>query len=152
MGPELKAAAGTSLGRSAERTISQEMVQRFADLTGDRQWIHVDVERAARGPYGAPLAHGYLTMSLVPELLRGLFKITGAASGVNYGTDRLRFPAPVRVGRRVWLEAELKSVGDVPGGQQIAVACAMRVEDEAKPGVAGDFIFRYFYDDDSSQD
>ena len=94
----LKAAVGQHLGYSDYVEITQDQVNLFADATGDHQWIHVDVERAKAGPFGAPIAHGYLTLSLSPALLPQVLRVTGVAMGVNYGTNKVRFPSPVPVG------------------------------------------------------
>ncbi|MGH9115264.1 MAG: MaoC family dehydratase, partial [Acidimicrobiales bacterium] len=114
----LKSHAGEHLGYSAWREVTQEQVDLFADATDDHQWIHVDVERAKAGPFGAPIAHGYLTLSLGPALLDEILHVSGVAMGVNYGLNKLRFPSPVPVGSKLRAGATLASVEDVAGGAQ----------------------------------
>src|SRR3954451_11304877 len=112
---EVRKAVGNHLGYSDWLEISQERVNQFAEATGDHQWIHVDVERAATGPFGGPIAHGYLTLSLVIPLFGEILTITGIKMGINYGLDKVRFPNPVRVGSKIRLGAKVVSVEDVPG-------------------------------------
>src|SRR5687768_13705893 len=114
---ELKAAVGEELGESSWLEITQERVNQFADATGDHQWIHVDPERAATGPFGTTIAHGWLTASLLPVLVQGIFLVE-ARMGVNYGVNRLRFTSPIPVGSRIKARATLKEVADVAGGVQ----------------------------------
>src|SRR4051794_40558930 len=119
---DFTAAVGTELGSSEWHTIDQERVNLFAEATGDHQWIHVDPERAATGPFGTTIAHGYLTLSLVPVLAQECYRIDGGVSmAVNYGSDKVRFPSPVPVGSAVRGTAELLSVTEVPGGVQAVV-------------------------------
>src|SRR5262244_2088338 len=113
---ELKARAGEHLGYSGWHQVTQDQVNLFADATGDFQWIHVDVERAKAGPFGGPIAHGFLTLSLAPGLLRDVWQMNGAKMGVNYGLNKVRFPSPVPVGSKVRAGALLKEVTDVGGG------------------------------------
>src|SRR4051794_30615168 len=112
---ELARAVGTRLGVSDWHVVTQDQVDAFADATSDRQWIHVDVDRAADGPFGATIAHGLLTLSLVPALVRQVYRIENAAMGVNYGFDKVRFTSPVRVGARVRADVELADVVAVEG-------------------------------------
>ena len=112
---EVRAAVGTHLGHSDWVTVTQEMVNTFAEATGDHQWIHVDPERAKDGPFGATIAHGYLTLSLASLFLPQIIHVRGVKMGVNYGCGKVRFPAPVRVGSRVRGGAELVSVDEVKG-------------------------------------
>ena len=112
----LKACVGQHLGYSDYVDITQEQVNLFAEATGDHQWIHVDVERATAGPFGGPIAHGYLTLSLGPALLPQIMRVNGVAMGVNYGTNKVRFPSPVPVGSKLRLGATLTGVEDVAGG------------------------------------
>ncbi|MEY4128993.1 MAG: putative 3-hydroxyacyl-thioester dehydratase, partial [Actinomycetota bacterium] len=115
---ELKSLIGKHLGFSDYRTITQEQVNIFADATGDHQWIHIDVERAKAGPFGGPIAHGYLTLSLGPVFLPQIFGVEGVAMGVNYGTNKVRFPSPVPVGSNLRAGVKLLNVEDVTGGVQ----------------------------------
>ena len=140
----LKAAVGQHLGYSDYVEITQEQVNLFADATGDHQWIHVDVERAKSGPFGAPIAHGYLTLSLSPALLPQILRVTGVAMGVNYGANKVRFPSPVPVGSKLRLGASLLSVEDVAGGAQIAMELTFEVEGAPKPSCVAEVLFRYY--------
>src|SRR5437588_11510426 len=115
---ELKTRVGQELGTSDPFEITQERVNEFADATEDHQWIHVDPERAKSGPFGGPIAHGYLTLSMAPGLLHEVLVIEGFSMGVNYGINKLRFPAPVPVGTRLRVGATLKAADDVGGGVQ----------------------------------
>src|SRR6202167_2122537 len=118
---ELKALVGTHLGDSEYRADTQEEVNFFADATYDHQWIHVDPERAAAGPFGHTIAHGYLTLSLVSTLLTGVLRVEGVAMGINYGTNKVRFTAPVPVGADIRAGATLASVDEVSGGVQVVL-------------------------------
>ena len=140
----LKAAAGQHLGYSDYVEVTQDQVNLFADATGDHQWIHVDVERAKAGPFGAPIAHGYLTLSLSPALLPQILRVTGVAMGVNYGTNKVRFPSPVPVGSKLRLGASLLSVEDVAGGAQIAMELTFEVEGAPKPSCVAELLFRHY--------
>ena len=125
---EIAAAAGTTLGSSEWLTITQDRIDLFADATGDRQWIHVDPERAAEGPFGATIAHGYLTLSLLPFLGASVFAFAGDRARVNYGLNRVRFPAPVRSGSRVRGRFTLQSVEPIQGGVQAVVTGTVEIE------------------------
>src|SRR5690606_25101569 len=118
---ELKAKVGEHLGYSEYHEITQEQVNLFADATGDHQWIHVDPERAKSGPFGGPIAHGYLTLSLAPSLIPEVVQVHGFSMGVNYGCEKVRFPSPVPVGAKLRAGAELVGVDDVAGGVQVAM-------------------------------
>jgi acyl dehydratase len=141
----LEALVGRHVGDSDWLEITQERVQGFADATGDHQWIHVDPERARAGPFGGPIAHGYLTLSLVSYFLPRVWQVEGFAMGVNYGLERLRFPAPVPVGARVRLGADLAEVTPVGGGVQVAVDLTVEVEDGTKPALVARGLFRYAF-------
>ncbi|CAN5863375.1 MAG: MaoC family dehydratase [Acidimicrobiia bacterium] len=141
---ELKSLVGEHLGYSDYVEITQERVNLFADATDDHQWIHVDVERAASGPFGGPIAHGYLTLSLGPMLGPQIFRVDGVAMGVNYGTEKVRFPSPVPVGSKLRLGATLTDVTDVAGGAQITMDYVFEVEGAAKPSCVAQVIFRYY--------
>ena len=135
---------GEHLGYSAWHNVTQEQVNRFADATGDHQWIHIDVERAKAGPFGGPIAHGYLTLALAPILLAQVLQVEGVKMGVNYGTNKVRFPSPVPVGSNLRLGAKLASVEDVPGGKQVTVEATFEVENATKPSCVAELVFRYF--------
>jgi acyl dehydratase len=131
---ELSAAVGEDLGTSEWLEITQERVDAFADATGDHQWIHVDVDRAAEGPFGGTIAHGYLTLSLVPYLGSQVWSLETPGARLNYGVNKVRFPAPVKVGSRVRARVSLGEVTDVPAGKQLRVDYVIEVEGEDKPG------------------
>jgi acyl dehydratase len=140
----LEALVGQHLGWSEELEITQERVNTFADATGDHQWIHVDPERAKDGPFGGPIAHGYLTLSLGPALLPTIVRVEGMAMAVNYGLGKVRFPSPVPVGSKVRLGAELSSldrIGD--DGCQVTMTFTFEVVGAPKPACVAEIIFRY---------
>jgi acyl dehydratase len=140
----LQELVGTHLGYSDYRTVTQEEVNLFADATGDHQWIHVDPERAKAGPFGGPIAHGYLTLSLIPVLLGGVMKVDGVAMGVNYGTNKVRFTSPVPVGSQIRAGATLAAVDEVAGGVQVALDVVVEVKDAPKPSCVAQVVFRYY--------
>jgi acyl dehydratase len=140
----LKAKVGEHLGYSDYVEITQEQVNQFADATGDHQWIHIDVERAKSGPFGGPIAHGYLTLSLGPALSPQIMAVTGVAMGVNYGCNKVRFPSPVPVGSKVRLGAKLLGVEDVTGGAQVTMEFVFEVEGAPKPSCVAEVVFRYY--------
>jgi acyl dehydratase len=140
----MKALVGQHLGYSGYVEISQEMVNQFADATGDHQWIHIDVERAKAGPFGGPIAHGYLTLSLGPSLSPQIVAVTGISMGVNYGCNKVRFPSPVPVGAKVRLGQKLLSVEDVAGGAQVTMEFTFEVEGAPKPSCVAEVVFRYY--------
>lgn len=135
---------GTRLGPTEWLLIDQARVDGFAQVTGDHQWIHVDVERAQAGPFGGTIAHGYLTMSLVNWFLPQLIEVRGFAHAVNVGADRLRFLAPVKVGSRIRGVGEIVAVEDVKGAVQSVVRVTVEIEDADKPACVVDTISRYF--------
>ncbi len=144
---ELKslAAAGTDLGHTDWMEITEDRINRFADATDDHQWIHVDAERAAAGPFGTTIAHGYLTLSLVIPQLGGLISVTGVSMGINYGLNRVRFPSPVPVGSRIRLSGKLASAEDVGGGAvQVTMDLATEIEGGAKPACVAQALYRYY--------
>ncbi len=142
---ELKGAVGRELGVSDWLEITQERIDAFADATGDHQWIHVDPERAKEGPFGRTIAHGYLTQSLVNHFLPQIVEVRGISMGVNYGADRLRFPAPVPVGSRVRGRAELLSAEDTrDGAVQAVIRVTVEIEGSDRPGCVIDTISRYY--------
>jgi acyl dehydratase len=136
--------AGEHLGHSGWRTITQKQINCFADATGDHQWIHVDEERARAGPFGATIAHGYLSLSLLPSLLWEILEVPDTSRVINYGVDRVRFPAPVRVGSRVRLGAELVAVAEVEGGVQASVRGTIELEQASRPACVADVLLRYY--------
>lgn len=141
---DLAAAVGTRLGESEWLQIDQERVNLFADATGDHQWIHVDPERAKDGPFGATIAHGYLTMSLVNMFLPQIVDVQGISMGVNYGADKMRFPNAVKVGAKVRGVGELVNVEEVKGGVQATIRVTVEIEGEDRPGCVVDTISRYY--------
>ena len=141
---ELKAKVGSHLGYSSWHTITQEQVNLFADATNDHQWIHVDPERAKAGPFGTTVAHGYFTLSLGPSLLAEILAVDGPRFAVNYGLNRVRFPAPVPVGSKLRCGASLESVEDVEGGCQVTLKLTFEVEGAAKPSCVAEIVFRYY--------
>ena len=141
---ELKAKVGDHLGFSEWHTISQEQVNLFADATGDHQWIHIDVERAKAGPFGGPIAHGYLTLSLTPVLMAEVLVLKGVSMGVNYGANKVRFMSPVPVGAKLHMGAKLLTVDDVAGGVQYALELTYEVQGAAKPSCVAECIFRAY--------
>ncbi len=142
---EIKAAVGRPLGTSGWLRIEQARIDQFADATGDHQWIHVDPARAAQGPFGATIAHGYLTLSLVNALLPEIFRVPTARMGINYGCNKVRFPAPVAVGKRIRGSGELIEVTDVPGGVQVAVRVTVEIEGEPKPACVAETLSRFLF-------
>ncbi|MCX4704886.1 MaoC family dehydratase [Streptomyces sp. NBC_01352] len=141
---ELKKLAGSDLGTSEWIEVTQERINTFADATGDHQWIHVDPEKAAAGPFGAPIAHGYLTLSLFIPLFTELLDVQGVTTKVNYGLNKVRFPSPVKVGSRIRLVAKLVEVEDVPGGVQVAVDGAIEIEGGTKPAAVLQSLSRFY--------
>jgi acyl dehydratase len=137
-------AVGTELGTSSWVTITQEQVNMFAEATGDDQWIHVDPERAKRdSQFGGPIAHGYLSLSLLPMLGRQIYQVEGAAMGINYGSNKVRFPAPVPVGTRLRLHSSLQDAQQLADGSlQMVVAQTLEIEGQPKPAVAAETISR----------
>jgi len=141
---DLIGAEGTQLGPTDWLLIDQDRVNGFAEVTGDHQWIHVDVERAKQGPFGGTIAHGYLTMSLVNYFLPQLIEVQGFAHAVNVGADRLRFLAPVKVGSRIRGVGEIVGVEEVKGAIQSIVRVTVEIEGSDKPACVVDTISRYF--------
>jgi len=135
--------AGSELGTSPWREITQEQVNTFADATGDHQWIHVDTERAKDGPYGGTIAHGFLTLSLIPVLFAQTVKVTGIRMALNYGLNKVRFPQPVPVGSRLRAQVRNQAVDDVTGGVQATYQITIEMEDATKPVCVAEFISRY---------
>jgi acyl dehydratase len=140
----LKGHVGQHLGYSGWVDITQEQVNQFAEATGDHQWIHVDPERAKAGPFGGPIAHGYLTLSLAPVLLAEIIQVSGISMGVNYGLNKLRFPSPVPVGSRLRLGGTLAEAEEIPGGAQVTIDMTFEVEGQAKPACVASGVYRYY--------
>jgi acyl dehydratase len=140
---DLLGSVGADLGVTDWVTITQDQIDKFADATLDNQWIHVDTERAKAGPFGTPIAHGYLTMSLASHFLSELVHVSNISMGINYGTDKVRFPAPVPVNSRVRGKGELIDAREVPGGVQAVVRVTMEREGGDKPVAIVEAISRY---------
>ena len=141
----LKAKVGEHLGYSDYLEITQDQVNRFADATGDHQWIHVDVERASKeSPFGGPIAHGYLTLSLVSALSAQIIEAKGFRMGVNYGADKIRFMSPVPVGARIRASATLDEAKQFEGGVQMNLGITMEIENQPKPAMVASILFRRY--------
>ncbi|ALU38817.1 enoyl-CoA hydratase [Kocuria flava] len=142
---EVKDLIGTDLGHSAWREVTQEQVNTFADATDDHQWIHVDPERAAEGPFGAPIAHGFLTLSLLIPMWSELFDVTGVRTKVNYGLDKVRFTSPVKVGARIRMTVTITDVQEVKGsGLHLVADATIEIEGEERPAVVATFLNRFY--------
>ena len=141
---QLKDAVGVELGFSDWLEISQERVDQFAETTGDHQWIHVDPERAASGPFGGTIAHGWLTASIIPVLTQQIYRIE-AKMAVNYGLNKLRFPAPVPVGSSVRASSTFKEISDVGGAVQLLTATTVHIRDADKPALVAETVGRYYW-------
>jgi acyl dehydratase len=140
---ELPGLEGTDLGTGDWLDVTQERINLFADATGDHQWIHVDPERAKDGPFGGPIAHGYLTLSLLIPLWTELLDVEDVSTKVNYGLNKVRFPSPVPVGSRVRGHSRLVEVTDVTGGVQASIGGTVEIEDWPKPACVAEVILRY---------
>jgi len=139
----VKAGVGRHLGYSDWLEITQDRVDLFAEATGDHQWIHVDPEAAAAGPFGGPIAHGYLTLSLSNLFLPQIVEVQGISAGVNYGANKIRYPAPVLVGSKLRAGAELVAVDEVPGGVQTTMVITIEIEGGTKPACVIESLSRY---------
>ncbi|HTE63275.1 MAG TPA: MaoC family dehydratase [Solirubrobacteraceae bacterium] len=144
---ELKRAAGEDLGTSEWHEVTQKAIDAFADLSGDHQWIHVDPERARHTPFGGTIAHGYYTLSLVGRFSEQIFAVEGFAFALNYGLNRVRFPAPLPVGSRVRMRARLKALEDVPGGAQMTVEVTFEREGADRPVCVAETLARVYAGD-----
>ncbi|MCT4357378.1 MaoC family dehydratase [Streptomyces sp. Je 1-79] len=142
---ELRAAVGEPLGHSDWLEVEQKRIDLFADATGDHQWIHVDPERAASGPFGKTIAHGYLTLSLLPTLVPQIMRVEGMKMGLNYGTNKVRFPSPVPVGSRLRAGAVLTEVTDAGGGVQVTATVTVEREGGDKPVCVAESVSRYYF-------
>lgn len=137
---DLETAVGDDLGASEWHTVTQEQVDTFAEATGDHQWIHVDVERASKGPFGGTIAHGYLTLSLLPTLVSEIYTVDGLSMGINYGSNKVRFPTPVPVGSRVRARAVLKELNRGPNGAQSVATVTVELEGSEKPACVAETV------------
>ncbi|MEV5831436.1 MaoC family dehydratase [Spirillospora sp. NPDC052242] len=142
---DLRGARGDVLGTSDWLTVDQARIDAFAEATGDRQWIHVDPERAASGPFGATIAHGYLTLSLLPYFASQNYRIEGARMSVNYGVNKVRFISPVRVGSRLRGITELVEVGDLDAGAQLLFRTTIELEGSDKPACVAETLSRLYF-------
>jgi len=141
---ELRAAAGSTLGVSDWVTVRQDQVDMFADATVDHQWIHVDRERAEQGPFGTTIAHGFLTLSLLPMLIAQVYRVDGVRMGLNYGLNRVRFTSPVPVGSQVRGNVELLEVSDVTGGVQVATNVTVEIAESERPALVAEWLTRQY--------
>ena len=141
---ELKAAEGEELGVSGWHQVSQDDIDAFADVTGDHQWIHVDPERAKDTPFGSTIAHGYYTLSLAPKLTDEVLEMKGFAFAVNYGLNKVRFPAPVPVDSKVRMRATLAELSEIPGGAQMIMALTFEREGAEKPVCVAESVVRVY--------
>ncbi len=140
---EFAAALGSQLGPTDWMEISQDRVNLFAEATDDQQWIHVDPERAAGGPFGATIAHGLLTLSLLPHFSHQLYRVDNIALAVNYGYNKVRFITPVKVGARIRARGEITAINQLEGAVQATTTITVEIEDSAKPAAAAESIVRY---------
>jgi acyl dehydratase len=141
---ELKTKVGDELGVSEWHEVTQDKIDAFAEVTGDDQWIHIDPDRAKETPFGGTIAHGYYTLSLAPRFSYDLFKLEGVAFGLNYGLNKVRFPAPMPVGDKVRMRMELQSVDDIPGGAQITMKLTFERENGDKPVCVAESLSRVY--------
>jgi acyl dehydratase len=137
---EIESAVGEEIGTTDWVEITQERVDRFADATGDHQWIHVDVEKAAEGPFGGTIAHGYLTLSLIPWLSSQVFALETPGAKLNYGVNKVRFPNPVRVGSQVRATVSVGSVTDIPAGKQLTMKYVVAIDGQDKPACVAETV------------
>jgi len=141
---EIRSHVGEELGVSDWHLVTQEAIDEFAEVTGDDQWIHIDVERARESPFGGTIAHGYYTLSLAPRFSYDMFKFEGFTFGVNYGLNKVRFPAPMPVGGKVRMRALLRAVDEVPGGAQITTELTFEREGGDKPVCVAESLARVY--------
>ena len=140
----LRSLVGEHLGYSDWVEVTQDRINRFADATEDHQWIHVDVDRAQAGPFGGPIAHGYLTLSLAARFAEEVVQVTGISMGINYGLNKVRFPSPVPAGSRLHAGVKVLAVDDVAGGAQATMEMTIETEDASKPACVAEILFRYY--------
>ncbi len=141
---ELRTAAGTQLGASAWYTVEQGQIDTFADATDDHQWIHVDPEKAKEGPFGTTIAHGFLTLSLLPSFVKDVYRVDGVKMGINYGLNKVRFTSPLPVGSKVRGNVELLDVADVTGGVQLTTKITVEVEGSERPALVAEWLTRQY--------
>ncbi|MGP3948903.1 MaoC family dehydratase [Streptomyces sp. 7N604] len=141
---ELRSAVGDQLGFSDWLEVDQKRIDLFADATGDHQWIHVDPEKAAAGPFGTTIAHGYLTLSLLPAFVPQLLRVEGVRMGINYGSNKVRFPSPVPVGSRLRATGKIAEVTEVEGGVQLTTSVTVEREGGAKPACVAETVSRFY--------
>ncbi len=141
---ELRTAVGEELGRTPWIEVDQKRIDLFAEATGDHQWIHVDPIKAAQGPFGSTIAHGYLTLSLIPSLMPELMRVEGVRMGVNYGLNKVRFPSPVPVGSRLRASAVIAEVGEVPDGVQLVTRVTIEREGGDRPVCVAETVARFY--------
>jgi acyl dehydratase len=142
---ELKAAAGTNLGVSDWVTVDQKQIDTFADATHDHQWIHIDAEKAAAGPFGKTIAHGFLSLSMLVPLAASVYRVDGVKMGINYGLNKVRFTNPVPVGSRIRANIDIAEVTEVGGGLQVTLKAVVELEGSEKPAVVAEWITRQFF-------
>ncbi|MEV6650655.1 MaoC family dehydratase [Streptomyces sp. NPDC051219] len=142
---ELRAAVGEQLGESDWLEVDQKRIDLFADATGDHQWIHVDPEKAAAGPFGSTIAHGYLTLSLLPTLVPQIMRVEGMKMGINYGANKVRFPSPVPVGSRLRATGVITDVTEAGGGVQVTAAITIEREGGDKPACVAESVSRFYF-------
>ena len=142
---ELLAARGETLGTSDWVTVEQSRIDTFAEATGDHQWIHVDPEAAAKGPFGTTIAHGFLTLSLIPMLSWQTYAVEGTKMGVNYGLNKVRFPSPVKVGSKIRSTSVLTEVSEITGGLQLVVTATLETEGGDKPVCVAEMVSRLYF-------
>lgn len=138
---EFKSAVGEQLGSSEWLTVSQEMINKFAHVTGDYQWIHVDTDRVKGGPFGKTIAHGYYILSLLPKFADEIYAIKNFTFGVNYGSNKVRYPAPVPVGSRIRAKASLKEANELASGTQFAISFVIEIEGSEKPACVAEVVY-----------
>lgn len=141
---ELKENLGQHLGYSDWHRVTQERINSFADATDDHQWIHLDEKAAAEGPFGTTIAHGYLTLSLIPSLLPEVLNVTNVGMAVNYGANRIRFPSPVPSGSRIRLGATITKIEELEAAVQITLEATIETEGNSKPSLSAQLLFRYY--------
>jgi len=142
---ELLGMVGDPIGTSQWYDIDQQLVNEFGRITKDEQWIHMDEEAAARGPFGGTIAHGFLTLSLLPTLMSEAFQVNGAKMVVNYGLDRVRYPAPVLVGQRIRAQVQVKEATEIPNGVHVVFSVVIERDGEDRPGCVADSVARYLF-------
>jgi acyl dehydratase len=142
---EIIGLVGRELGTSDWLEITQDRINTFADATEDHQWIHCDEERAAAGPFGTTIAHGYLTLSLIIPLMEQILVIENRTAAINYGLNKVRFPAPVPVGSRIRMKATMEDASEVPSGVQVTLNCAIEVEGQERPACVASVVARHLF-------